>query len=131
MNKDHRLGKKGAGWVDGWCGNHYSSNVIREDFRLYIENIDVSDQKFTGKAEHGYFLMSWMVDIYEATATGGYLYYELGAICYFETLKEPKDIYFYKNESVVLYVYLDGISLCSNDTLLISKTFFASGNIKK
>ena len=77
MNKERRLGKTGAGWVGGWCVNHSSSKVIREDFRLYIENIDVSDQNLTGlKAEHEYFLQPWMVDIYEKTATGGYLYYE-------------------------------------------------------
>jgi len=66
-NQETRLGKVGVGWVDGWFSNYYDDKVIRDEFRGYIENINVSEQKMEndGKFNHSYQLDSWAIDVYE------------------------------------------------------------------
>lgn len=66
MNREHRLGKVGAGWVDGFFSNGRSMSVIRDKYRPYIENLNVTRKKISDKLfNHLYELESWAVEYYE------------------------------------------------------------------
>ena len=70
MNQETRIGKVGVGWVDGWFRNSYDDKVIRDEFRGYIENFNVSEQKMEKDEDinHSYQLDSWAIDYYEKKA---------------------------------------------------------------
>lgn len=66
VNREHRLGKVGAGWVDGWFSNGRSMSVIRDKYRPYIENLNVTRKKISDKLlNHSYELESWAAEYYE------------------------------------------------------------------